>query len=205
MTNILAVGIATIDIINTTDGFPREDDEVRAVSQETRRGGNATNTLVVLSQLGHQCEWIGCLADDTSAQLIKKDLDEYNVDYSHCEVLENGVTPTSYITLNQQNGSRTIVHYRDLPELSSASFENVSLERFDWIHFEGRNTAETVKMLSQVRNTEKTIPISIEIEKPRDNLETLFGKADIYFFSRAFAVQVIVLRRQKLCCVTIDA
>ena len=49
MANILAVGIATIDIINRVNGYPHEDDEIRAISQSIRRGGNATNTLVVLS------------------------------------------------------------------------------------------------------------------------------------------------------------
>jgi len=187
MSNILAVGIATLDIINTTNGFPQEDDEVRAISQDIRRGGNATNTLVVLSQLGHRCEWIGCLAVDTSARLITDDLDSYRVTYTHCEKYANGVTPTSYITLNKQNGSRTIVHYRDLPELSSASFNNVPLEKFDWLHFEARNVDETRHMISRAINMEKAIPISVEIEKHRENLQTLFAGADYYFFSKAFA------------------
>jgi len=189
MTYILAVGIATVDIINTTNGFPREDDEVRALHQEIRRGGNATNAAVVLSQLGHQCEWIGCLAGDTSAKLIIDDLDTYGIDHSHCETHDQGVTPTSYITLNQKNGSRTIVHYRDLPELSAATFNNVSLDHFNWIHFEGRNVSETAQMLSCTKSKNRTIPVSIEIEKQRDNLTALFNSADIYFFSKAFATE----------------
>ena len=187
MTNILAVGIATIDIINTTERFPQEDDEVRAISQEIRRGGNATNTLVVLSQLGHQCEWIGCMAEDSSARLIGRDLDSYGIAYSHCEKHASGATPTSYITLNRQNGSRTIVHYRNLPELSAASFNKLPLEKFDWIHFEARNVEETRHMISRAINMEKTVPISIEIEKHRENLQALFTDADYYFFSKAFA------------------
>ena len=49
MAKILAVGIATLDIINTVDRYPEEDSEIRALSQHQTRGGNATNTLRVES------------------------------------------------------------------------------------------------------------------------------------------------------------
>ena len=59
MAHVLAVGVATLDIINEVESYPPEDGEVRALAQAIRRGGNASNTLVVLSQLGHSCEWAG--------------------------------------------------------------------------------------------------------------------------------------------------
>ena len=43
MAHILAIGIATLDIVNTLDGYPAEDDVVRALRQRVSRGGNATN------------------------------------------------------------------------------------------------------------------------------------------------------------------
>ena len=38
MATILAIGIATLDIINSVDGYPREDQEVRASERHYRRG-----------------------------------------------------------------------------------------------------------------------------------------------------------------------
>src|SRR5690606_2634666 len=43
MGHVLAIGIATLDIVNTVDGYPAEDAEVRASAQRVSRGGNATN------------------------------------------------------------------------------------------------------------------------------------------------------------------
>jgi ketohexokinase len=43
MAKILAVGIATLDIINTVERYPLLDGETRALSQHKTRGGNATN------------------------------------------------------------------------------------------------------------------------------------------------------------------
>ena len=129
----------------------------------------------------------GLSEDDLSAKVITSELQYYGINYVNCDVHESGITPTSYITLNRKNGSRTIVHYRDLPELPATSFEKVSLDGINWIHFEGRNPAETAEMLSRVSRMGKNIPVSVEIEKQREGLEALFKGGDIYFFSKAFA------------------
>ena len=189
MAQILAVGIATLDIINIVDGYPAEDSEVRALSQQHRRGGNATNTLVILSMLGHNCAWAGSLADEPDARLILEDLRRHNIDTSATQRSAKGKVPTSYVTLNNQNGSRTIVHYRDLAEYNFTTFPLIDLSRFDWIHFEGRNVLETRKMLEYLRQHHPTIPVSIEIEKVRDGIEGLFGYASVLIFSQAYAQQ----------------
>jgi len=200
MALIIGIGVATLDIINTTDGFPAEDEEVRALSQNLRRGGNATNTLAVLRQLGHQCEWAGTLADDANSDIIKSELRRQKIDFHRCAIIAGGHAPTSYITLNQRNGSRTIVHYRKLPEYSFADFcraffekignLNNSLDGAQWLHVEGRNVAETVKILELVKQQCPGLSTSIEIEKPRDGIEKLLGHGDILFFSRHFVTSM---------------
>ncbi|MBN4079409.1 ketohexokinase [Beggiatoa alba] len=192
MARILTVGIATLDIINTVDGFPVEDDEVRATGQSVRRGGNATNTAVVLSQLGHECSWAGHLADDISSNVIRADLESYGVEMSAVRCVAGGRTPASYVTLNQQNGSRTIVHFRDLAEYSFAQFQQIDLVQFDWLHFEGRNVRQTRAMLDDVRQRAPGLPVSVEIEKPREDIESLCVDVGLLLYSRAYAVQQTV-------------
>lgn len=187
MAKILAVGIATVDIINSVNGYPAEDDEVRAVSQRLCRGGNATNTLSVLSQLGHASHWAGVLADEPDAHHIEADLKKHRIDVAAVLWLKNGKVPTSYITHNMVNGSRTIIHHRNLPEYPFSKFRQLDLNTFDWLHFEGRNVTETRQMLIWARQQMPALPRSIEIEKERDGIETLFELADVLLFSRAFA------------------
>lgn len=195
MAYIIGIGIATLDVINHTDGYPQEDDEVRAIRQTVRRGGNVTNTLTVLSQLGHQCEWAGTLADDSNSHAIKTELHRYQIASHRCTVHPHGHAPTSYITLNENNGSRTIVHYRNLPEYSFDDFmrnfyseaQPNPFEKVDWLHVEGRNILDTVKILDFVANRNPQLKISIEVEKPREHLEKLYAYGDIVFFSRHFA------------------
>ncbi|RKZ93432.1 MAG: ketohexokinase [Candidatus Parabeggiatoa sp. nov. 1] len=187
MASILGIGIATLDIINTVNGYPEEDAEVRAQNQRVCRGGNATNTLVVLSQLGHCCTWGGVWVDEPDGQRILEDLADYAIDIGACRVESQGKVPTSYIILNQCNGSRTIVHYRDVPEFNFADFEAINLSALDWLHFEGRNVAETARMLERSRQVCPALPISLEVEKPRSQIEQLFTQVEVLLFSKVFA------------------
>jgi len=187
MAAILAVGIATLDLIHEIDAFPAEDSERRALTQQVVRGGNATNTLVVLSQLGHQTYWAGSLADDHASEVIQRDLQNYHVDMQACHHVTNAVTPLSMILLNRKTASRTISHYRDLPEYPLTAFKALSLQHYDWLHFEGRDVPAVAAMMQHVRATQKDIRISVELEKPRDAIEALLPHADVVMCSRDYA------------------
>jgi len=185
MANILVTGIATLDIINQVAHYPREDEELRAEHQYLRRGGNASNSCSVLSQLGDSCTLACTLADDMAGRFILADLQQWGIRFSPQLVMADSTTPTSYITLNAQNGSRTIVHHRDLAELSLQQFMSLDLAPYDWFHFEGRNPQQTHGMMQRAAATGK--PLSLEVEKPRPQLEPLMAEARVIMFSRAFA------------------
>lgn len=188
MAKVLAVGIATIDIINLVEDYPHKDQEVRALQQMRRRGGNATNSLVVLSQLGHQCSWAGMLVNDADGRWVKHDLARYQIDCEACCEVDAGCMPTSYICLSRADGSRTIVHHRELAEYGFDAFCDIELSRFDWLHFEGRNIPATLKMLQRVKHISPALPISIEIEKPREGQAQLYAYADLLLFSKSYAL-----------------
>ena len=187
MAKILGIGNATLDIVLTVDGYPRENDEVRCSERALRRGGNAANTLVVLSQLGHSCSWAGMLVDSAEGRFIRDDLETHGVDTAPCRIAGTGSVPVSSILLNAGTGSRTIIHYRDLPEYSFDDFRALELESFDWLHFEGRNVHALQSMLRWCRKRYPSIPQSLEVEKPRPGIEELFGLARVLLFSQAYA------------------
>jgi len=186
MARILAVGIATLDIVNTVERYPDEDAEVRALSQRITRGGNATNSLVVLSQLGHRCAWGGVVADEPDGERILADLAGHDIDTRACRHVSGGKSPVSYVTLSAATGLRSIVHFRNLAEFGFDDFAAVDLSGFDWIHFEGRNVAETARMLEHARGL-TSVPLSLELEKPREGIEWLLPLADVLLCSRVLA------------------
>lgn len=189
MSRLLCTGIATLDIISQVDHYPAEDEELRASGQYLRRGGNAANTACVLRQFEHQVSLLCTLGDDFGGEQVRQDLREQGVNTEHIVTLKGARTPVSCITLNRRNGSRTIVHYRDLPELRAEDFPLNEVECYDWFHFEGRNPEAVERMLRQLVRRRIDQPVSIEIEKPRPGIERLYPYADILLFSRAFATQ----------------
>lgn len=187
MARILTVGIATLDIINQVATYPAEDAEIRALSQQQCRGGNASNTAVVLSQLGHHVDFAGVLIDEPDLAVITADMDAHQVNYQHCRRLKTGKMPTSYINVSAGTGSRTIVHFRDCPELSFSDFQRIDLSVYDWLHCEGRNIPETQQMLAFAAQQRPELPRSVELEKPREDIEQLLANASFVMASRPYA------------------
>ena len=184
--NILVVGNAVLDIVNVVTDYPFEDTEVRADAQHVRLGGNAANTALVLSIIGNRVSWQGTMADDMSASIIQDGLHSYSVNCQHAVIVANASTPTSCIVNNVSSSTRTIVHYRDLPELSLVDFLAVDLSVYDWVHFEGRNMDHLKAMLEHCQQYD--VPCSLEVEKQREGIESLFYMARILMFSKQYVV-----------------
>lgn len=185
MARILGIGVAVLDIVSTVDGYPPEDAKVRATARRSACGGNAANTLAVLALLGHRCTLGAALADDADGERLRAQLLAQDIDLSACRRHVQGSTPVSHIVHNRRNGSRTIVHHRDLPEYGAADFARVTIGDHDWLHFEGRNIEETAAMIAAAR-AGGAARISLEVEKPRDGIEHLLDEPDLLLFSRDY-------------------
>ena len=135
--------------------YPEEDSKLRATDLSVRRGGNCANTLEVLGQLleGEGIQDVGlhlvsCLPSSESAG-ARKILDSFGADsrinFRHCLYREGCTEPaSSYIIRSETSGSRTIVNYNDLPEMTEDEFSRIAdafrsdIEGDTWWHFEAR-------------------------------------------------------------------
>ncbi|XP_003941619.1 ketohexokinase isoform X6 [Saimiri boliviensis] len=191
---ILCVGLVVLDVISLVDKYPKEDSEIRCLSQRWQRGGNASNSCTVLSLLGAPCAFMGSMAPGHVADFVLDDLRRYSVDLRYMVFQPTGSVPIATVIINEASGSRTILYYdRSLPDVSAKDFEKVDLTRFKWIHIEGRNASEQVKMLQRIdahnarQPPEQKIWVSVEVEKPREELFQLFGYGDVVFVSKDVA------------------
>ncbi|CAK7297954.1 ketohexokinase isoform X3 [Vulpes vulpes] len=191
---ILCVGLVVLDIISVVDKYPEEDTDSRCLSQRWQRGGNASNSCTVLSLLGAPCAFMGSMAPGHVADFVLDDFRRYSVDLHYTVFQTTGSVPISTVIINEASGSRTILHaYRNLPDVSATDFDKVDLTRFKWIHIEGRNASEQVKMLQRIERHNATQPpgqkiqVSVEVEKTREELFQLFGYGDVVFVSKDVA------------------
>ncbi|KAK3893741.1 hypothetical protein Pcinc_002445 [Petrolisthes cinctipes] len=192
--DILCVGLSCLDIINEVSYYPEEDMDCRCVAQWWQRGGNAANNCTVLGLLGARPAYLGTIADSHEKRFLLDDFAKYGVNTDHLVEVGGCSCPTSCVILSQTTGSRTIIHANaGLPELSVDDFSKVDLTVFDWIHFEGRNVANVVKMIEVVRKhnqkhqDSKSITISVEVEKAKAELDALIPLPDVLFVSKDYA------------------
>lgn len=130
------------------DHYPEEDEKLRASTLSRRRGGNCPNSLEVIQQLVDLSQsklslnLISVLParESASTQLIKQTLGP-DVSCDSCIYREDSAEPASaYVINSQRTGSRTIVSYNELPQLTLEEFSS-SVEKLGHIektcfHFE---------------------------------------------------------------------
>jgi ketohexokinase len=134
-----------------TSYYPEEDEKLRAASVTRRRGGNCPNTLEVLQQLTQHApsnqsptlDLISVLPArySVASEQIRSAF-EPRVRLDHCIYREQFTEPaSSYIIKSQSTGSRTIVNYNELPEMTVEEFSQITDDlgsRTAWFHFEVR-------------------------------------------------------------------
>ncbi|KAI1410928.1 hypothetical protein F5Y13DRAFT_166599 [Hypoxylon sp. FL1857] len=207
MKKLVCVGACYLDTILDVPYYPGEDSKLRATNLQVRRGGNCPNTLEVLQQLllllrerdhhghGHDLSFglghdvkpylISCLPS-VDAPATKTILDSFGsgslVDFSRCIFrADHRDAASSYIIRSEASGSRTLVNYNDLPEMTIDEFIAVANEVGDesWFHFE---------CIRYLRQSFPNTRVSVEVEKPgRGGLEDLAAEADVVFYSRTWA------------------
>ena len=62
------------------------------------------------------------IAKDVNYAIIQQDLESYCISDKYVKTISDKTNPTSYIIHSQDTSSRSIVHYRDLPEYSFDNF-----------------------------------------------------------------------------------
>ncbi|XP_016390297.1 ketohexokinase-like isoform X1 [Sinocyclocheilus rhinocerous] len=125
---------------------------------------------------------------------IVGDFARRGVDISGVAWQQWGETPCACCVVCPTNGSRTVVlSDTNLPDVSVEDFSKVDLSQYKWIHWEGRNADEQVKMIERAREynskreEKNRITISVEIEKTREPLYQLFPLGDLVFVSKDVA------------------
>ncbi|XP_022520490.2 ketohexokinase isoform X1 [Astyanax mexicanus] len=126
---------------------------------------------------------------------IVGDFGRRGVDVSGVAWQSRGETPCACCVVCPSTGTRTVVlSDTNLPDVTAEDFSKLDLSQYKWIHWEGRNAEDQVKMIQQVREynskleKQKQITVSVEIEKTREPLYQLFPHGDVVFVSKDVAV-----------------
>lgn len=140
--------------------FPEQDAKLRATSLRARRGGNCGNSLEVLQQflpassaaaaaaaaplIPHLVTTLPGRQSAATARVLSSFGPNSSVDLGHSFYREDQAEAAScYIIHSQESGSRTIINYNDLTEMTVGEFASIAgafqgEEAETWWHFEVR-------------------------------------------------------------------
>lgn len=175
--NIRLIGNALVDRVMFVPRYPKEDEELRAQGFEQRSGGNACNTALWLAKAGYPVELVASMAMDDDGRWLRAQLEQAGVDLSLCQVHARGRTPQSSVWLVRRGATRSIVHYRDLAELSLEHLRTLDDKNYGWLHLEGRNIETLSSWLGE--SVMDRSRVSLELEKPRPGLEDLLDRVAV--------------------------
>ncbi|KAM0670566.1 hypothetical protein ACQRIU_000961 [Beauveria bassiana] len=152
----------------------------------SRPGETAKNRLYLLACLPKQ-------DSPATRQVMQSFGNGTPISFKHCLYRADAAeAASSYIIRSSKTGSRTLVNYNALEEMTVAEFEAVArdfeAEGQSWWHFEGRIPETTLECIRILRRILPGSKISVEVEKPgRHGLRALAAEADVVFYSKVWA------------------
>lgn len=121
MSQVLCVGIATLDHIYAVESVPRRGEKYRADEFVVAGGGTAATAAHAIARLGGKAMLATRLGDDPTGDVIVEELEAAGVDCSLAKRYSGLRSPSSAVLIDPE-GERLVTCYADLRTPDDASF-----------------------------------------------------------------------------------
>ena len=129
---VVCVGLATLDAIFALPRHPVENDRVVADELAVAGGGPAATAAVALARLGIDVAFVGAVGDDDAGAEIRDGLAAEGVDVSNLTVQPGARSPRSSILVT--GAERAIVHYPGTVRLEPSASAAKRMRAAEWVH-----------------------------------------------------------------------
>ncbi|KAH9307395.1 hypothetical protein KI387_035306, partial [Taxus chinensis] len=151
-------------------------------------GGNVGNALTGAARLGLIPRIISKVANDAPGRGILAELEADGVNTSYIVVSETGNSPFTYVIVDEQTKTRTCIHSPGSPPMItedlSASSLSSALTGARIVYFDGR--LPEIACVVAKEASERQLPILVDAERKRENLDELLNVADYVVCSAKF-------------------
>lgn len=181
------MGSAGVDYLASIASFPEPDAKLRTDAFEVQGGGNAGNALTAMARLGVRAAILTKLSDDGAGKAILDEFAGDGVDTSAVVVEPGKSSPFTYIIVDRAGSTRTCIHtpgpefkVEEMPRDAIAKLvEGASL-----VYFDGRLTEVALEVAAVAQAM--GVPLLVEGERLRDNLDKLLLMADVVVTSTGY-------------------
>lgn len=135
MTDVVCVGLATLDTIYDVPFHPDPDGRVVATELAVAGGGPAATAAVAVARLGSSAAFVGAVADDEVGAAVREGLGREGVDVSGLAVVPGMRSPQSSVLVERDTGGRVIVHYPGtVPPVALSPHARELCRDATWVH-----------------------------------------------------------------------
>jgi ribokinase len=186
MFDVIGVGCCAVDNLCVMDRYPVEDEKYEVEAIDLQGGGNIATALVTVARLGGSCCFHSVVGRDELEQRILGDLEREAVDVAHA-VIKEGTNPYTFILINRNNSSRTIIYTTngiavlDPADLNPDLIRSAKVLLIDLFHAEASLEAARIARKAGV-------PVVLDAELIKPLSESVVAQATHLIPSRGFAV-----------------
>ena len=182
---VVGVGAACVDFLARVARFPRPNEKLRTEGPlETQGGGNCGNALCAAARLGSVAPRIVAkVGADAAGSVIRVGLENEGVDTS-CLCAGGPCSPSSYIMVDREEGTRTIIHTPGEEMRTEELGLSRALEGAALVYSDGRQPEVALALVKGAR--ERGVPVLVEAERLRPGLDELLALADCVVCSQEF-------------------
>ncbi|PMB01204.1 ribokinase [Fischerella thermalis CCMEE 5268] len=157
----LFVGLVTLDLIYLAQSPPRNNQKIVAADYTVAAGGPATNAAVTFSHLGNQSELLGVVGSHPMTQLIRGDLEKYQVEITDLDPATTNPPPVSSIIVTQASGERAVISINAVKtQANSQAIPPDILQNVDIVLIDGHQMTVGI----EIAQTAKANNISVVID-----------------------------------------
>jgi Sugar kinases, ribokinase family len=183
---IICLGHASYDVTMPLDFYPEENSKNRIPALVECGGGPASNAAYLLGKWDCDVHFSGKVGNDMHGKVIRKEFSEVNVDTTYLEMDSFYTTAISHIISNTQNGSRTIMTYKDSHDMTEVEIDL----KPDIILIDGQEYFMSKKILEKNPNAIKVI----DAGRANNDIVMLSEMCDYVVCSKVFAEGVTNLK-----------
>ncbi|XP_022996243.1 ribokinase-like isoform X3 [Cucurbita maxima] len=185
---VLGLGTVSVDFLAAVTSYPNPDDKIRTTSLKVQGGGNVGNALTSAARLGLTARIISKVANDSQGRSILEELEADGVHTSFLVVSEGGISPFTYVIVDNKTHTRTCIHTPGSPPMVPGDLSRSSLlsalDGATIVYFDAR-LYETALVVAQ-EAARQNIPVLVDAERKREGLDDLLTFANYVVCSAKF-------------------
>lgn len=181
----LFVGLVTLDLIYLASSPPYDNQKIVAADYTVAAGGPATNAAVTFNHLGDRGTLLGVIGSHPMAQIVRTDLENYQIAIADLDSCNNNALPISSIIVTESTGERAVISINAVKtQASNQEIPDNILDDVDIVLIDGHQMTIGLH-IAQIAKA-KNIPVVIDGGSWKPGFEELLPSVDYAICSANF-------------------